>query len=185
MYRAWINPFFRGLRLYLYNRLFNKIPFSCLRNSLARLYLILGHESNILMNVEILNTSLKRGNIRIGNNTVINSYCLLDGRIGSIVIGDNVDIARETNIFTLEHDPNSDSHDSRSGNVVIEDYAWVASRVTILPGVRIGRGAVVACGAVVTKDVEPLAIVAGIPARKIGVRKSNLKYKHKYFPFFQ
>lgn len=177
--------FFHGLRLYLYNTLFNKIPFACLRNALARLYLVLGKDSNLLMDVEILNWSLRRDNIRIGSNCVVNARCLLDGRVGRILIGDNVDIARETNIFTLEHDPNSDVHDARSGDVVIEDYVWIASRVTILPGVRIGRGAVVASNAVVTKDVEPMTIVAGVPARKIGTRTSQLKYMNKYFPFFQ
>jgi len=175
----------KGLRMFLFNKIFNKIPFAFARNSIAKLYLVLGKDSNILMNVEILNASLKRTQIQIGNNTVVNTRCVLDGRVGTIIIGNNVDIARETNIFTLEHDPNSDFHDSRSGNVVIEDYVWIASRVTIMPGVKIGRGAVVACQAVVTKDVEPCSIVAGIPARRIGVRTSNFKYTNKYFPFFQ
>ena len=177
--------FCKGLRLFLFNKIFNKIPFALLRNAFARFYLVLGRDSNILMNVEVLNSSLQKDNIRIGNNCVINTRCLLDGRVGKIIIGNNVDIARETNIFTLEHDPNSDSHDSRGGDVIIEDYVWIASRVTILPGVRIGRGAVVACNAVVTKDVEPNAIVAGIPAKKIGERKANLTYNKNYFPFFQ
>lgn len=51
---------------------------------------------------------------------------------------------------------------------MIENYVWLASRVTVLPGVTIGRGAVVAAGAVVTKDVPPLAIVGGVPAKIIG-----------------
>ena len=180
-----LKGFFKGLRLYLYNKLLNKIPFACVRNFFTRFYLILGKDSNLLLNVEILNSSLDRRQIQIGDHCIINARCLLDGRIGKIIIGNNVDIARETNIFTLEHDPNSDIHDSRGGDVVIEDYVWIASRVTILPGVRIGRGAVVASNAVVTKDVEPMAIVAGVPAKKIGVRASALKYTKKYFPFFQ
>lgn len=180
-----LRRFLSGLRMFLFNKIFNKIPFAVIRNSLAKLYLVLGKDSNILMNVEILNSSLNRRQIQIGNNSVVNSRCVLDGRVGTITIGNNVDIARETNIFTLEHDPNSDFHGPRSGNVVIEDYVWIASRVTILPGVKIGRGAVVACQAVVTKDVEPCSIVAGIPARKIGVRESKLEYVNKYFPFFQ
>ena len=182
---SFIKGFIKGFRLYLYNKFFNKIPFANVRNSFTRLYLVLGKNSNILMNVEILNSSRNRDQIQIGEDCVINTQCVLDGRVGTIKIGNNVDIARETNIFTLEHDPHSDTHDSRSGNVVIEDYVWIASRVTILPGVTIGRGAVVASNAVVTKDVEPYAIVAGIPAKKIGVRKSELKYTKTYFPFFQ
>jgi len=54
--------------------------------------------------------------------------------------------------------------------VVIEDHVWIGMRAIILPGVRIGRGAVVAVGAVVTRDVEPLTVVAGVPARVIGSR---------------
>jgi len=177
--------FVRGLRMYLHNHFFNKIPFAIIRNFFVRHYLVLGKDSNILMNVEILNSAPAKKQIRIGNNTIINSRCVLDGRVGTITIGNNVDIARETNIFTLEHDPHSDFHESRGANVVIEDYVWIASRVTILPGVRIGRGAVVASNAVVTKDVEPNAIVAGIPARKIGMRQSQLKYTNNYSPFFQ
>jgi len=175
----------KGLRLYLYNTFFNKIPFANVRNALARLYLVMGEGSNILMNVELLNSAWDRSHIQIGDHTIINTRCLLDGRGGYIKIGNNVDIARETNIFSLEHDPQSDTHASRVGDVVIEDHVWIASRVTILPGVTIGRGAVVASNAVVTKDVEPFAIVAGVPAKKIGVRKSALKYTNRYFPFFQ
>ena len=63
-------------------------------------------------------------------------------------------------------------------NGIIEDYVWLASRVTVLPGVHIGRGAVVASGAVVTKDVPPLAIVAGIPAKIIGYRKEEALQYH-------
>lgn len=124
-------------------------------------------------------------NIFIGNNTIINSYVLLDGRGGRIIIGHNVDIARETNIWTMEHDLNDDYHKAIWGNVIIEDYVWIASRVTILPNVHIGKGAVIAAGAVVTKDVPPMAIVGGVPARIIGTRKSKLKYQLNYTPLFR
>src|SRR5580698_9091136 len=115
---SFARAFVKGLRLYLYNAFFNKIPFANVRNAFARLYLVLGKDSNILMNVEILNSSQDRSHIQIGDHTVVNARCLLDGRVGYIKIGNNVDIARETNIFTLEHDPHSDTHESRSGDVV-------------------------------------------------------------------
>ena len=100
------------------------------------------------------------------------------GRSGGVIIGNNVDIAQETNIWTEQHDYNSPTYKSVCKEVVIEDYVWLASRVTVLPGVHIGRGAVVASGAVVTKDVPPLAIVAGVPAKIIGYRKEEaLQYK--------
>lgn len=100
------------------------------------------------------------------------------GRSGGVIIGNNVDIAQETNIWSEQHDYNSSTYKSVCKEVIIEDYVWLASRVTVLPGVHIGRGAVVASGAVVTKDVPPLAIVAGIPAKIIGYRKEEaLQYK--------
>jgi maltose O-acetyltransferase len=100
------------------------------------------------------------------------------------VIGNNVDIAQETNIWTLEHDIHDDYHRDKGGDVIIEDYVWIASRVTILPGVTIGRGAVIAANAVVTKDVPSMAVAGGVPARVIGERKSKLRYTNKYAPWF-
>lgn len=115
--------------------------------------------------------------IIVGAHTNINKKCVLDGR-GGLKIGDNVDIAQETNIWTEQHDYNSPTYNSVCKEVIIEDYVWLASRVTVLPGVHIGRGAVVASGAVVTKDVPPLAIVAGIPAKIIGYRKEEALQYH-------
>jgi Acetyltransferase (isoleucine patch superfamily) len=61
---------------------------------------------------------------------------------------------------------------------LIEDYVFIGPRAIILPGVKIGKGAVVAAGAVVTKDVAPFSVVGGVPAKIIGERKiKNLSYK--------
>lgn len=140
-----------------------------------------GGQTNFLMGLEIR----KGKNISIGNNCVINKKVLLDGRGGKLIVGNNVDIAQETNIWTLEHDVHDDNHRDSGADVIIEDYVWIASRVTILPGVRIGRGAVVASCAVVNKDVPPMAIVGGVPAKIIGERKSGLKYNLNYRPLFK
>ncbi len=180
-----LKDFILGLRLYIFNKFINRIPFAFLRIWLMRPYMTIGKHTNILLNVELLKVSLKRSQIVIGDNCIVNARSVLDGREGRIIIGNNVDIARETSIFTLEHDPHSDYHDSRPGDVIIEDYVWIASRVTVLPGVTIGRGAIVASNSVVTKNVEPMSIVAGIPAKKIGERKSGLKYNLNYFPPFR
>lgn len=97
---------------------------------------------------------------------------------GGVFIGNNVDIAQATNIWTEQHDYNSPTYKSVCKEVIIDDYVWLASRATVLPGVHIGRGAVVASGTVVTKNVPPLAIVAGVPAKIIGYRKEEvLQYK--------
>ena len=124
-------------------------------------------------------------NITIGNNVILNKSVMLDGRGEGLIIGNNVDIAQETNIWTLEHNVDDENHGVISSKVVIDDYVWIASRVTILPGVHIGRGAVVASGAVVVKDVPPMTIVGGVPAKVIGIRHNSLTYKHNYKPFFQ
>lgn len=158
------------------------LPSHFVRRMMARIFGVrLGKGASLLRNVKFVSPS----NISIGNHSVVNSECLLDGRGGKLAIGDNVDIARETNIWTQEHDPNDDYHKGKGGDVIIEDYVWIASRVTILPNLRIGRGAVVASGAVVTKDVPPMAIVGGVPARIIGQRKSHLKYTLNYRPIFR
>lgn len=124
-------------------------------------------------------------NISVGNRAVINKRVLLDGRGGALVIGEDVDIAQDTSIFTLQHDVNSDSHAAVGGDVIIEDHVWIASRATILPGIRIGRGAVVAACSVVTKDIPALAIVGGVPAKVIGRRTNALTYRLNHKPWFQ
>ena len=140
-----------------------------------------GKHTNFLIGLEFRIAK----NISIGDNSVINKRVLLDGRGGNLIIGNNVDIAQETNIWTLEHDVHDDYHATKGDDVIIEDYVWIASRVTVLPGVSIGRGAVIAANSVVTKDVPPMAIVGGIPAKVIGQRKSKLKYNLNYQPWFR
>ena len=166
---------------YLLNRWIMAIPSHRVRLTFARLFLRnLGSGSSFLLDCEIRNGK----NISVGNNCVFNRAVLLDGRGGRLVIGDCVDIAQETNIWTLGHDVNDDFHKDKGGDVTIEDHVWIASRVTVLPGVRIGRGAVVATGAVVTRDVPAMVIVGGIPAKVIGDRSSSLSYTPNYRPPF-
>ncbi len=167
---------------YLFNRWLMYFPWMALRLWLVRMHMHkLGSHTSILMGLE-----LRKGkNIEVGNHCVINRGVLLDGRGGKLFIGNNVDIAQETNIWTLEHDVHDDYHRDKGADVHIEDYVWIASRVTILPGVTIGRGAVVAAGSVVTKDVPPMTIVGGIPAKVIGQRRSQLLYQLHHRPWFQ
>ncbi|MBU0996175.1 MAG: acyltransferase [Proteobacteria bacterium] len=122
--------------------------------------------------------------LRIGNNSIIGNDAMFDARKG-IVIGNNVSLSMGVWIWTLEHDPQDTLYGIKGGSVVIEDYAWISCRVTILPGITIGRGAVVAAGSVVTKDVPPYAIVGGVPAKKIGERTKNLQYCLNFHKAFQ
>ena len=113
--------------------------------------------------------------IRIGANSVIGIDGILDGR-GGIAIGRNVNLSSEVAIWTAEHDVNHPLFQVRAEPVVIEDFAWLSFRATVLPGVTVGRGGVVAAGSVVTKDVPPYAIVAGVPAKVIATRSDDLRY---------
>jgi acetyltransferase-like isoleucine patch superfamily enzyme len=106
----------------------------------------------------------------LGERNVINFGCLLDGRKFQIRTGSNVSIGPEATILTLGHDPRSPVFADQGGDVVIGDRVWIGYRALVLPEVTIGEGAVVGAGAVVTKNVEPFAIVVGNPARKVGVR---------------
>jgi acetyltransferase-like isoleucine patch superfamily enzyme len=108
-------------------------------------------------------------NISIGKGTIIGQGIFLDGR-EKLVIGDHVDIASEVMIYNSEHDINSPEFAPVSAKVEIKDYCFIGPRVIILPGVTVGKGAVVAAGAVVTKDIPDFAIVGGVPAKQIGVR---------------
>ena len=113
--------------------------------------------------------------VKIGDHSIIGHNAVLDAR-ERIVIGENINIGSQVMVWTLQHDYNDPDFRTKGGKVVIEDFAWISTRALILPNVTIGRGAVVAAGAVVTTDVPPYTVVGGIPARKIGERTRAFNY---------
>jgi len=131
----------------------------------------IGHGASILMGPYIQMTGIRTSGRRvsIGNGTVINQKCLIYTS-GGLVIGSNVSISAEVALITGTHDINDPGFPSDYRPIVIDDYAWIGTRAMILQGVTIGQGAVVMAGAVVTKDVEPFAVVGGVPAKPITER---------------
>ena len=134
--------------------------------------------------------------VSIGHNTIIGNDAFLDGRMKHFIsylkthgsplsIGDNVSIAGEVRIYTMQHDIDSPDFSEIGAPVVIEDYVVIGTRVTILPGVTIGKGAVIASGAVVTKDVPSYTVVGGVPAKFIKERNKDLHYTLKFSRLFQ
>lgn len=111
--------------------------------------------------------------IRIGKGTVVGERVELDGR-ASLFIGEQVNISSEVMIYTLQHDYKAPGFENSGAPVIVEDYVWLSTRSILLPGIRIGKGAIVAAGAVVTKDVPPFAVVAGVPAKQIGTRPQDV-----------
>ncbi len=112
--------------------------------------------------------SLKK--VRIGTDTLIGKNVFLDGR-DSLIIGNHVDIASDVLIYNSEHDISAEDFKAVLAPVVIDDYVFIGPRAIILPGVTIGKGAIVAAAAVVVEDVAEFAIVGGVPAKVIGERK--------------
>lgn len=139
-------------------------------------------------NREVCNRSFPHGNPRaepsdpIGRGSIIGDNALLDARNG-LTLGNNVNLSSNVSIYTLQHDHRDpefgcyENQPEKKLSVEVDDRAWIGSNVTVLPGVHIGEGAVCCAGCVVTKDVEPYAIVAGIPARKVGERTRDLTYE--------
>jgi len=118
--------------------------------------------------------------LQVGKGVQVGDNAELDARSG-LTIGDNVNLSSNVNIWTLQHDhrkPDFGCYTSKDRKLSVEigDRAWIGSNVIILPGVSIGEGSVCCAGCVVTKDVAPFTIVAGVPAKKIGVRLQNLTY---------
>lgn len=176
-----IKSFVGGLLAFCYGCGVGQLPSRTLRYAFLRLWLgRFGRGSGVQMGCQFLNGR----KIFLGERNVINRGCMLDGRKFTIRIGNDVSIGPEATIFTLGHDPQSPGFDDRGGDVIIEDRVWIAYRAVILPGVRIGEGAVVAAGAVVTRDIEPFTIVAGVPAKKVGERNRNLDYRLDFHPLF-
>ncbi len=112
--------------------------------------------------------------VRIGDHVTLNEWVYVDG-FGGVEIGNGVRIAHRVTIMSSDHaHQRRDVPIHRQGLVAapvrIEDDVWIGCNATILMGVTLGTGAIVAAGAVVTRSVEPYAVVAGVPARPIGAR---------------
>ena len=123
------------------------------------------------------------GKFEMRENSYINFGCYLDNRRG-IYIGKNVGIAHDTKIYTLGHNIDSDRFESKGAPVRIKDEVFIFSNVLIMPGVTIGRGAVVLPGSVVTKDIPDWAIVGGNPAHVIRIKKRELAFNRRYSYWF-
>jgi Hexapeptide repeat of succinyl-transferase len=157
----------------LFTLLLGSLPSRTVRTFLARRLLGLdAHPDSVVFRWRDLRAPR---NIEIGAGTIVGLWATLDGRLG-VKIGRNVNLSSEVALWTLQHDPGNREFAVRGGPIVIEDYAWISFRATILPGIRIGEGAVVAANSVVTEDVPEYTIVGGVPARPIGERPRNLDY---------
>ncbi|MBN1976915.1 MAG: acyltransferase [Anaerolineae bacterium] len=114
---------------------------------------------------------LPKAGIKIGSDSLIGEYCVIRGP-GGVNIGDRVYLSPAVHIYSSNHecgDPDVCFIDQgiTAKGVTIEDECWIGAMAVVLDGVTIGRRSVVAAGAVVTKDVPPHSLVAGVPAKVI------------------
>jgi len=117
--------------------------------------------------------------ITYANSIIIGEYCSLNRRSiiygGGVTIGNMVRISPMVMITTNNHifsdrDQPIIEQGVVCGEIAIDDDVWIGANATILPGIKVGKGAVVGAGAVVTKDISPYTVVAGVPAKVIGKR---------------
>lgn len=116
------------------------------------------------------------GSVIVGQDTHIQAGCHLKGFLQSTIIGNRVQLAPHCAFSPYQHGfddlevPIKDQPITSKGDIVVEDDAWLGLNVVVMDGVRIGRGAVIGAGAVVTRSVPPLAIAAGVPATVLRFR---------------
>ena len=104
-------------------------------------------------------------NIKLGKNVFINSGCRFQDQ-GGITIDDGALIGHNAVLATLNHNPDPEKRDNLlPASIHIGKKVWLGANVTVLPGVTVGDNAIVAAGAVVTKDVEANTVVGGVPAK--------------------
>ena len=116
------------------------------------------------------------GGIKIGNNISINRGCefFTSADLGTIIdIKDNVVFSPNVKIYSAGHNYKNLQLPDTSGDVTINKYVWIGGNSIILQGVTIGEGSVVSANSVVTKDIPPYSIVAGMPAKVIKKRDLN------------
>lgn len=112
------------------------------------------------------------------DNCVISVGCIFDGRNG-IYIGNNTVFGSNVRVWTEEHDLNDSMFgigETHAQPVHFGERTWICSDSTVLPGVNIGNGAVVASRACITKDCDAYGVYGGVPAKRIGSRSNDLKY---------
>ena len=177
---------FAAVLKYATNHIITHVPIHAVRYAWYRRVLgwDLGPRACILMGQHIqmagVRTSGKR--VSIGAGTVINHGCLLY-TTGGLIIGENVSISPGVWLVTGTHLMNDPEFLDEYRPITVDDYAWIGARAMILGGVTIGRGAVVMAGAVVTKDVEPFAVVGGVPAHVVSTRElRNPSYALNFRP---
>ena len=169
----FINAYYQGFKAYKIKHARPRIAQTAIIKK--RRLVQLGKNVDILDYV-IIKTGTNK--VNIGNNTQINPFTVIYGGSG-VEIGDNVMIAPHVMIAAGNHNfrnidiPMRFAGSFSKGKIIIEDDVWIGANVVVTDAVRIKKGAIIAAGSVVIKDVEEYDVVAGVPAKKIFNRKDK------------
>jgi len=165
-----------------------------LKKILTRIIIIINRFINELKRSDVLENNLKIianyksvpyirpfSNTQLSSNTYLGKNCSFNGMeirgFGQVIIGDNFHSGRDILIMTSFHNYEGKEipYDSTYINkdVIIEDNVWIGARVIILGGVKIGEGAIIQAGSIVTKDVPKYAIAGGHPAKVFSYRNKE------------
>lgn len=155
------------------NRIVNKIPSRHLRKwFLQMLGAKIGKNCFPCRRVEIL---FPKG-LELDEGVSIGWFAELDAR-GGIHVGHDTNISSHVKLITGSHDIDDINFTADFLPIHIGHHCWIGTGAMVLQGVKIGDGAVIAAGAVVTRDVEPWTVMGGVPAKKIRMRKENQNYE--------
>ena len=166
------------------NYIINNIPIWCIRKQLYKILgMKIGKNSRILMKTIIISP----WKVIIGDRTVINEFCFIDGR-GNLMIGDDVSISVYTKIITGTHISNSDTFEYIGDTVKIGNNVWIGADSIILPGTSLPDAVIIGAGSTVIKGkkYQENSIYSGVPATFIKRRNLNKNYKlDNWNPYFR
>lgn len=150
------------------------IPSGCIFHGCSNIYL--GDTIGFGISTQLYASGFGEEFLKIGSRVFFNSNVMINadhgGRIqigNDVLIGPNVVIRSSNHKFRDRTVPIL-SQGHMSGKIVVDDDVWIGANVVILPGVKIGKGAIIGAGAVVTKNVSPYSIAVGVPAKEAGLR---------------
>lgn len=162
-----VKIFIRDFSYIFSNYFIANIPSWFLRRLLYRMLgMKIGKGSRISMKCIVMSP----WKIRIGNNTMVNEYVLLDGR-GELVIGDNTSISMWSIIYTASHVSNSDTFEYYSKKTIIGNCCWVGTRAIVMPGSTVNDGTIISVNSSIKGTTEVNSIYSGNPAKKIRNRE--------------
>lgn len=175
--RAWAEAWQAELRAELRALEHLVLDDGCFIARSARLFAEPHRPIKVARGAAIAADAFVHGPVELGADVSVNAFAVLDGGRKGIAIGEGTRIASHASIYAFDHGMSAGAairaQPVTSRGVQIAEDVWIGAHACVTDGVSIGAHAVVGAGAVVTHDVEPFAIVAGVPARRIGDRRQR------------